>query len=393
MSVSARKYGNGTLWEADVIVDLSPTPAGKIRRRKRRFRTRTAALAWGKSIEREIAQRGHSGRETEAPRMNELLLQYLEVSRKLGGRRGKAGSGWIRQQEAAYRKWIGERLGDLRVDEIGSRHLDRLASDMVDAGRRPKTVRNVLQTVRGMLTLAKRYGHVREIPEFPYLHVERPRAEVHTFEQACKLLERAGEGIDPASPVVIGLGLHAGLRAGEILGLQWGDIDLDAGCLHVRRSITADGEPKEPKTQAGIRTVPLTPTLAEILRTYPRRLPWVFWGDDGQPATHKWLKVRVAPLLRKDGLVSRSPLHTLRKTFCTQCRLRAIPDIQVKRWMGHAASQDVTDLHYTGDFPLHVQRSWIERLEEPPGLVGGPAVANQWRGTGTAEGSDAVSRG
>ena len=57
----------------------------------------------------------------------------------------------------------------------------------------------------------------------------------------------------------LSLGGHAGLRAGEIRALRWGDIDFVANAIHVSRSALPDGTAKAPKTAAGVRTVPLLP--------------------------------------------------------------------------------------------------------------------------------------
>jgi integrase len=64
------------------------------------------------------------------------------------------------------------------------------------------------------------------------------------------------------------------MRRGELLALQWGDIDLDAGMLKVERSIEetkAGLRVKPPKTKHGRRTISLAPTTTEALRAHRRR--------------------------------------------------------------------------------------------------------------------------
>lgn len=56
-----------------------------------------------------------------------------------------------------------------------------------------------------------------------------------------------------------------GLRRGELMGLVWDDVDTTNGYLHVRRSITDDGDVKEPKTRSGFRKIPLMRQLAELM--------------------------------------------------------------------------------------------------------------------------------
>jgi integrase len=58
--------------------------------------------------------------------------------------------------------------------------------------------------------------------------------------------------------------LYAGLRRGELRALQWGDVDLATGVIHVRRAMDIRGSIIAPKSAAGTRTMP----IAKVLRTY-----------------------------------------------------------------------------------------------------------------------------
>ena len=53
---------------------------------------------------------------------------------------------------------------------------------------------------------------------------------------------------------------------GEIRGLRWGDVDLDARTITVARSLLPDGTPKATKTEAGTRAVPILDALDRRLR-------------------------------------------------------------------------------------------------------------------------------
>ena len=382
--VKVRRYRGGNGWEVDFVPIYEDGSEGPRVRKKSPRSSRSESMRWASQFKRKLEREGRQQSRREIPTLDELLTPYLERSAKIGGARGPAGPKWIESQESAYRKWIAPRLGSRKVSMITAHDLDALAGRMVDAGRKPRTIRNALAVLRGTLKLAKRYGHISEVPEFPRIHLNRPKRVVHSLDDLRHVLDVARDWKDPASLPVLCLGLFASLRAGEMMGLQWSDVDLVRGVLHVRRSVTYRGEVKAPKTESGERTVPLTSTLSEALRTWrssaPVGVPWVFHAD-GQPVSHKWLKVRILPVLRRSALSESDPLHALRRTFCTQARLREIPEIQVKRWLGHAPSNDVTDLHYTGEFPVDVQREWIERLEEAPRTATWGQV---WRNAGDA---------
>lgn len=70
------------------------------------------------------------------------------------------------------------------------------------------------------------------------------------------------------------MAVHTGLRQGELLGLRWSEVDLEAGKLSVARSlkVTADGLAfGAPKNQASRRSVPLNKTVVSALRAHRRR--------------------------------------------------------------------------------------------------------------------------
>ena len=65
-----------------------------------------------------------------------------------------------------------------------------------------------------------------------------------------------------------------GLRLGEVRGLRWGDIDLQAQTITVSRSVLRDGTPKPPKTDAGVLIVALLPDLRQLLVAWKLRSPF-----------------------------------------------------------------------------------------------------------------------
>jgi len=79
-----------------------------------------------------------------------------------------------------------------------------------------------------------------------------------------------------------------GLRVCEMLGLQWGDIDLENLTVKIQRSV-AEGEVNETKTEASQATLPLDPDLAELLLAHKARSiylgesDFVFARPDGKP--------------------------------------------------------------------------------------------------------------
>ena len=78
----------------------------------------------------------------------------------------------------------------------------------------------------------------------------------------------------PRRPLLL-TAIFAGLRASELRGLRWQDIDLKRGELHVRQRADRYGKVGRPKSEAGERTVPLPPMVVTVLREH--KLAWRAW--------------------------------------------------------------------------------------------------------------------
>jgi integrase len=111
--------------------------------------------------------------------------------------------------------------------------------------------------------LAVRRGIVTRNPVDGLTPAERPKQRnarnVERLDSATirKLVAAASTERWKAAFALAGLG---GLRLGEVRGLQWGDIDLEANTITVSRSLLPNGTPTPPKTDAGVRVVPCSPT-------------------------------------------------------------------------------------------------------------------------------------
>lgn len=152
---------------------------------------------------------------------------------------------------------------------------------------------------------------------------ERPRssrnkkeAEALSPEQVRALLKASSGERNEALYVVA---VHTGLRQGELLGLKWTDVDLDAGKLAVRRSLKVGAEGLgfgPPKNKASRRSVALSKTAVAALRAHHKRqseerLRTPEWVDNdlvfpnraGKPMDHNNLYHReYRALLKKAGL-------------------------------------------------------------------------------------------
>ncbi len=131
---------------------------------------------------------------------------------------------------------------------------------------------------------------------------------------------------------------ETGFRIGEAKWLTWADVDYKANVLHVRPK---DGW--KPKS-GDVRTVPISPRLAQLLHELPRQGRWVltspkskkYPANDRQIAkstTHATLK----RVLSKLGIEGKP--HTFRHAFISRCLTKGIEEAVVRSWVGHVDAE------------------------------------------------------
>ena len=99
------------------------------------------------------------------------------------------------------------------------------------------------------------------------------------------------------------LAVTTGMRIGEMFGLKWSDVDLDAGTVQVRRTVAADGMVNPPKTSSGRRTIRLSKLAVRALSSHLRSSEWVFSSKAGTPINVcNFHKNSWKPLLKRAGL-------------------------------------------------------------------------------------------
>ncbi len=182
-------------------------------------------------------------------------------------------------------------FGALRLRDIGVEHFDRYKEER--ARLSPKTVANQLTLMGTMLRLAVEDLHwllvappIRKPRVDPDDEVDPPWLK--TEEEIGRLLDAARAEAQPGLVltevpfVLYSAAVYTGMRAGELAGLRWDDVDLERRTIHVRRSYEG-----RTKTRASRRHVPIVDALLPVLSSWQSRCPeveggWVFPGQTGK---------------------------------------------------------------------------------------------------------------
>lgn len=183
--------------------------------------------------------------------------------------------------------------------------------------------------------------------------IERAEIVALTAEEANRLTEAARESEDRLQALYV-LAVHTGLRQGELLALKWDDLDLEAGTLRVRRTLTHAGggySMSEPKTKKSRRTVRLTSGAVVALRRHLERQMeemdllgslykpggLVFANEVGGIVNPPNLRNRsFKRVLGFAGLPAGTRFHDLRHTCATLLLSRNINPKVVSEMLGHA---------------------------------------------------------
>lgn len=251
-------------------------------------------------------------------------------------------------------------FGDMRIEQINAEQVAALFAHlrgkmrakpgMTASGRRKKrpgelarekapqplaarTIRNVGGTLHRMLVSAVEWGKIAAVPPWPRLKMPSQGFAWYTKEESTQLLTGAR---DPRAHALLLFALRTGARAGEILALQWADVDLAGRKVHIRRSSHRGviDLPKSNKT----REIPMAPDLVECLKELPRHISsdLVFHDGDGA-ALNLWNLTTVLRQTAKRAGVRKLRFHDLRHSFASQLVTAGVPLPVIQAFLGHSS--------------------------------------------------------
>jgi integrase len=240
---------------------------------------------------------------------------------------------------------------------------DRLRED-----RSPAMVRKIMVSLSSMLSDAQERGLVAQNAA----HRLRAKRQKDSGRQK----HRLQIGVDIPAPAEIRAvitklegrwrpmlltAIFTGLRASELRGLSWDDVDLQRAELHVRQRADHYGKLGSPKSSAGQRTIPLLPIVVNALREWKLACPpsshnLAFHGRGSDPISltyivrRGWQPAQIAAgVVNAQGRAKYPGLHSLRHFYASWCINRRLdgglelPLKVVQSRLGHATIQMTAD--------------------------------------------------
>ena len=368
-----------------VMYDIPTLPGQKRKRESKTFpagTTKREVLEFKKEIEAKILsmQPMNNHNMTFADAVEQYFQYYtinLEAS-TIGG------------YMSIYTRKDGlkEYFGDIKLRKITTNMIQQYIAYLHKLGKSQKTISN---TIGFLSTIMRHCVHLQYIQHNPIDGTVLPKKEmktgvsVYTPEEVHQLLELSKE--DDLVHTTIALGTLAGLRRGEMAALTWDDIKLDGKdpSISINKTrfqvskalgLAESTGVKSPKTDAGIRTIPIPEALVRILKEQKHRYNVcklrygqdfknsnnVLFKEEGTEYAVCTISNRYTEFMKQHPEVPYYSLHKLRHTFASILASLNTPVKDVQELLGHSNVSTTMNV-YTHGF-AESKRTAVNELDK-----------------------------
>jgi len=310
---------------------------------------------------RELRREYERGMRADTTHARDTLAAYLAEWLAVAQTTTRAST--HERYEKAIRLHIVPTLGKVRLTDLRAEQVQRLYADKLKEGQSPRSVEKIHVVLHRALKIAVQWGRVpRNVIEGVY----KPKASKFEITppdpaQLADLIQTANAAGDRLAALWT-LAIYSGCREGELLGLGWSDVNLDAGTLTVRRGLTSVknqtptfGEPKSANSRRtiAISTEAIAALRALKVRQNAERLAAEDWADYGlvfttQVGTPLMVRNVIRDFKRatkRAGLPSTVRFHDLRHANATLMLRSGVPLKVASGRLGHAGVGITADLY------------------------------------------------
>lgn len=322
-----------------------------------------------KQIQREVDDGLITSSDVKKLDVNTLFERYLSLRKIEDSTRQNYISMWNNH--------VRDDFGRMKVVQVRPSHVKAVYSRMSKAGYSRSTIKIIHDMIYPAFGMAVEDDIIRKNPAADTLRdygTDPKVKEALTLEQQEKLLEFMAESnvyrcYLPLVQVMIG----TACRCGEIIGMTWNDVDMEKREINIDHQLIyknyGDGcrfHVSTPKTEAGIRTIPMTEYVRKALAQQKKQQfmlgidrsveveglsGFVFTGRNGLPmmpsavnnvlynivdAYNKREMENARKKRRKAELLPKISAHTMRHTGCTRMAERGLDPKVLQYVMGHA---------------------------------------------------------
>jgi len=286
-------------------------------------------------------------------------------------------------------KTILEHLGNMQLQKIELYHLQKFISDLQNEGKSPKSLRHYYSILKMCFDDAIMCRHISLNPTRNLKLPSMRRKELNIMTKEEQLVFEGFMKKYRMGTAYIVL-VNTGLRAGELSGLTWKDVDFENKALYVRRGmqkittydddfnkVKRERKVTDVKTENSYRVVPMLDKVVRILQEYKKKVQaeqeelaelgegfkdddFIFKTKYNHPITSEYLRKTCQGICKSNNF-RKVGIHELRHTFARS--IEAGIDLRVlQEILGHASYSTTADIyvHILGQVKL----SQMNRLED-----------------------------
>ena len=289
--------------------------------------TRAGAKAYEELLRQRLA-RGEPIIESEAKVLSfkEFTQKWFEVYVRNNNKPSEQ-----RTKERILRVHLVPFFGKFQLDSIQNVNIEEYKASRLNKGLVAKTINNQLTVLSKCLVTAKEWGVIDDVPIIKLLRVA-PSDFDHLTHEECDLLLSGAENEGVYKSMLL-LALRTGLRFGELIALDWRDVDWNKGQLTIRRSIV-DGKLQNSTKGNKIRYIPLTKEVSEML-TMRKKMDGYVFNRDGEPIIYSSSCNVLVRVCKRAGMRNIG-WHVCRHTFASHLAQNGIPLQSIQKLMGHS---------------------------------------------------------
>jgi integrase len=328
--------------------------SGKRHRKKVAGSKKLAEMAEANFLIKKAKQEFLGIVEQEPTRFKDYAQEYLEFFKA-----NYAAASFIRKTYAVghvLKSW-----GEKYLHEITPKMFEEFKMNRLKKGVKSSTINTDLAYLKSMFTKAVEWGYLKESPakNVKNFKVSNGTPRFLTRDEADKLMEALKRSNNLFMYYLVGVGIHTGMRKGELLNLKWGHVDFELGMVRV----VSDDEHHTKNYES--RTIPMCEKLRALLMDVPRHRESAYVFPGIKLGTFNDISESLRNGFVRSGItVTRGMgLHTLRHTFASWLVMAGVDLRTVQVLMGHKDIKQT--MRYAHLSPNHLTGA-VENLDQSP---------------------------
>lgn len=247
----------------------------------------------------------------------------------------------LRSVRPAYKRAVQE-FGDCYIEDVTPPMIAAFIHQFAAGGRAAKTVRTQLMVINLIFKYAINYMGINISNPARDVSVPRGLPKTRRLVPSSEDIKRVKENAGAPFGLFALMALYTGMRKGELLALEWSDVDLKSRRINISKSIYHENNRprlKTPKTEKGIRSVP----ILSALLPYLKKKRGLIFTVDGGPMSETQFQKAWAEYAAASGVACTA--HQLRHCFSTMLFENDISPKDAQYLLGHAQLSTTMDVY------------------------------------------------